>query len=162
MAYGPRSCLSTNSTSGSQVLMRFDRSCLNRHQAVSPASRFITHWRGNRPSRRPSHRRALRRRIQRTVPLGCASDAAKVTVTSIFPGCYAGRWPHIHFEVYKSLSAATKCCPRPRVISCTRRLATKRACAISRASPWQPTACSAAHCRRVIQCAAGMITSYSS
>ncbi len=23
-----------------------------------------------------------------------------VTFTSIFPGCYAGRWPHIHFEVY--------------------------------------------------------------
>jgi len=37
-----------------------------------------------------------------------AADAAgKVTFTSIFPGCYAGRWPHIHFEVYPSLSAAT-------------------------------------------------------
>jgi protocatechuate 3,4-dioxygenase beta subunit len=23
-----------------------------------------------------------------------------VRFTSIFPGCYAGRWPHIHFEVY--------------------------------------------------------------
>ena len=22
------------------------------------------------------------------------------------PGCYAGRWPHIHFEVYSSLAAA--------------------------------------------------------
>jgi protocatechuate 3,4-dioxygenase beta subunit len=32
----------------------------------------------------------------------------KVTFTSIFPGCYSGRWPHIHFEVYKSLSDATK------------------------------------------------------
>ena len=30
----------------------------------------------------------------------------KSTFTSIFPGCYAGRWPHIHFEVYPSLSAA--------------------------------------------------------
>jgi protocatechuate 3,4-dioxygenase beta subunit len=29
------------------------------------------------------------------------------TFTSIFPGCYSGRWPHIHFEVYPSLSAAT-------------------------------------------------------
>jgi hypothetical protein len=25
---------------------------------------------------------------------------------SIYPGCYAGRWPHIHFEVYQSLSAS--------------------------------------------------------
>jgi protocatechuate 3,4-dioxygenase beta subunit len=31
----------------------------------------------------------------------------KVRFTSIFPACYAGRWPHIHFEVYPSLAAAT-------------------------------------------------------
>jgi len=37
-----------------------------------------------------------------------AADASgKVTFTSIFPACYAGRWPHIHFEVYPSLAAAT-------------------------------------------------------
>lgn len=30
-----------------------------------------------------------------------------LTFTSIFPGCYSGRWPHIHFEVYPSLSAST-------------------------------------------------------
>ena len=33
-----------------------------------------------------------------------AADAGgTVTFTSIFPACYAGRWPHIHFEVYPSL-----------------------------------------------------------
>lgn len=31
----------------------------------------------------------------------------QVTFTSIFPGCYSGRYPHIHFEVYPSLSQAT-------------------------------------------------------
>jgi protocatechuate 3,4-dioxygenase beta subunit len=31
----------------------------------------------------------------------------KVTFTTIFPGCYAGRWPHIHLEVYASAAAAT-------------------------------------------------------
>jgi protocatechuate 3,4-dioxygenase beta subunit len=30
-----------------------------------------------------------------------------VTFTTIFPGCYSGRWPHIHFEVYESAAAAT-------------------------------------------------------
>ena len=30
-----------------------------------------------------------------------------VTFETIFPACYAGRWPHIHFEIYPSLSAAT-------------------------------------------------------
>ncbi|GAB2645685.1 intradiol ring-cleavage dioxygenase [Kribbella swartbergensis] len=37
-----------------------------------------------------------------------AADASgKVTFTSIFPAAYPGRWPHIHFEVYSSLSEAT-------------------------------------------------------
>ena len=31
----------------------------------------------------------------------------QVTFTSIFPACYSGRWPHIHFEVYPSLASAT-------------------------------------------------------
>ena len=30
-----------------------------------------------------------------------------VTFTSVFPACYSGRWPHIHFEVYPSLAEAT-------------------------------------------------------
>jgi protocatechuate 3,4-dioxygenase beta subunit len=30
-----------------------------------------------------------------------------VRFTSIFPGCYSGRWPHIHFEVYSSVDDAT-------------------------------------------------------
>lgn len=28
-----------------------------------------------------------------------------------FPGCYPGRWPHIHFEVYSSVAAATSSGP---------------------------------------------------
>jgi protocatechuate 3,4-dioxygenase beta subunit len=37
-----------------------------------------------------------------------ASDSiGGVTFTSVFPACYSGRWPHIHFEVYKSLDDAT-------------------------------------------------------
>jgi protocatechuate 3,4-dioxygenase beta subunit len=36
-----------------------------------------------------------------------ADSSGTVTFTSIYPACYSGRWPHIHFEVYKSLSAAT-------------------------------------------------------
>jgi protocatechuate 3,4-dioxygenase beta subunit len=29
------------------------------------------------------------------------------TFTSIYPACYDGRWPHVHFEVYPSLADAT-------------------------------------------------------
>ena len=31
----------------------------------------------------------------------------QVTFTLVFPGCYSGRWPHIHVEVFSSLSVAT-------------------------------------------------------
>jgi protocatechuate 3,4-dioxygenase beta subunit len=31
----------------------------------------------------------------------------KVTFKTVFPAAYAGRWPHIHFEVYSSLDDAT-------------------------------------------------------
>ncbi|MEZ4316236.1 MAG: intradiol ring-cleavage dioxygenase [Myxococcota bacterium] len=31
----------------------------------------------------------------------------RVTFTSIFPGCYSGRWPHIHFEVYPDLASTS-------------------------------------------------------
>jgi protocatechuate 3,4-dioxygenase beta subunit len=36
-----------------------------------------------------------------------ADDNGEVKLQTIFPGCYSGRWPHIHFEVYESLAAAT-------------------------------------------------------
>jgi protocatechuate 3,4-dioxygenase beta subunit len=35
-----------------------------------------------------------------------AADGS-VSFTSIFPAAYSGRWPHIHYELYPSLSAAT-------------------------------------------------------
>jgi len=38
-----------------------------------------------------------------------ATDSnGKVSFTSIFPACYSGRWPHIHFEIYPSLGQATQ------------------------------------------------------
>jgi protocatechuate 3,4-dioxygenase beta subunit len=30
----------------------------------------------------------------------------KVTFTTIFPACYSGRWPHMHFEVFPSVASA--------------------------------------------------------
>ena len=36
------------------------------------------------------------------------TDASgQVHFTTIYPGCYDGRWPHMHFEVYPSLASAT-------------------------------------------------------
>lgn len=36
-----------------------------------------------------------------------ADDFGLVAFDSIFPAAYAGRWPHVHFEVYPSLAEAT-------------------------------------------------------
>ena len=36
-----------------------------------------------------------------------ADGNGRVTFQSIYPGCYAGRWPHIHFEVYSNLAASS-------------------------------------------------------
>jgi protocatechuate 3,4-dioxygenase beta subunit len=34
-------------------------------------------------------------------------SSGRVEFTTIFPACYSGRWPHMHFEVYESLADAT-------------------------------------------------------
>jgi protocatechuate 3,4-dioxygenase beta subunit len=36
-----------------------------------------------------------------------AGPDGTVTFTSVYPACYDGRWPHIHFEVYPTLAEAT-------------------------------------------------------
>ena len=36
-----------------------------------------------------------------------ADANGQVTFTSVFPACYSGRWPHIHFEVYPDVSSIT-------------------------------------------------------
>ena len=36
-----------------------------------------------------------------------ADSAGKVRFSSIFPACYDGRWPHVHFEVYPDAGSIT-------------------------------------------------------
>ena len=36
-----------------------------------------------------------------------SDSSGNVSFTSIYPGCYSGRVPHVHFEVYRTLAAAT-------------------------------------------------------
>ena len=39
--------------------------------------------------------------------LGVTNSVGNAALTTIFPGCYPGRYPHIHFEVYMGLEQAT-------------------------------------------------------
>ncbi len=34
-------------------------------------------------------------------------ENGQVSFKTIFPGCYSGRWPHVHFEVFPSLDVAS-------------------------------------------------------
>lgn len=36
-----------------------------------------------------------------------ADEQGRVRFTTVFPGCYSGRWPHIHFEVYPDQASIT-------------------------------------------------------
>ncbi|HEY8575288.1 MAG TPA: hypothetical protein VIL88_02995 [Devosia sp.] len=38
--------------------------------------------------------------------VGEADAEGHVRFTTIFPGCYDGRWPHMHFEIFSSIDAA--------------------------------------------------------
>ncbi len=39
--------------------------------------------------------------------VGVADANGRTTFTTVFPGCYPGRFPHMHFEIYPSLDKAT-------------------------------------------------------
>jgi protocatechuate 3,4-dioxygenase beta subunit len=48
--------------------------------------------------------------------VGVTDESGTVMFTSIFPGAYPGRWPHIHFEVYPDIATAVAS-GEPRAIS---------------------------------------------
>lgn len=39
--------------------------------------------------------------------VGVSDDQGVISFTTIVPGCYRGRYPHMHFEIYPSLEQAT-------------------------------------------------------
>jgi protocatechuate 3,4-dioxygenase beta subunit len=54
-----------------------------------------------------------------------ADANGQATFTSIFPGAYPGRWPHIHFEVFESMRNATAA---GQVLAVSQIALTKAAC----------------------------------
>lgn len=51
-------------------------------------------------------------------------SAGNLSFTTIFPGCYAGRMPHVHFEVYPSLAKAASAANRIKTSQFTFPMAT--------------------------------------
>ena len=54
-----------------------------------------------------------------------ADANGQVTFTTIYPGAYSGRWPHIHFEVFESMNKATAA---GRVLAVSQIALTEAAC----------------------------------
>ena len=61
-----------------------------------------------------------------------ADTAGTVRFTSVFPGCYSGRWPHIHFEVYPDAAAIAD---PANAISTSQLALPEEACSTVYASP---------------------------
>ena len=55
-----------------------------------------------------------------------ADANGQVTFTTIFPGCYSGRYPHIHLEVFRTLALATSAGATSRDSSLISQLALPR------------------------------------
>lgn len=59
-------------------------------------------------------------------------DAGTVTFTTIFPACYPGRWPHVHFEVYSDVATAVASGP---IVKTSQIALPKEACDLVYATP---------------------------
>lgn len=55
-----------------------------------------------------------------------------VTFTTIYPGAYSGRWPHIHFEVYQDVATAVASGP---IVKTSQIALPKESCALAYAQP---------------------------
>jgi protocatechuate 3,4-dioxygenase beta subunit len=65
-----------------------------------------------------------------------ADANGQATFTTIFPGAYSGRWPHIHFEVFESMNNATAA---GQVLAVSQIALTKASCDDVYASPGYET-----------------------
>lgn len=93
----------TGTAVGVPVTIRLTLQDLARDGAAGKGMAFYL-WHCDRDGEYSLYGRATEQNYLRGVQV--ADDAGQVSFTSIFPACYSGRWPHIHFEVYDSLETA--------------------------------------------------------
>ena len=101
-----RSSIGGSSTVARGVPLTINIALLDRAKACAPlAGAALYLWHCDREGRYSMYSQGVTdenylRGVQQ------ADSRGMVTFRSIFPAAYSGRWPHIHFEVYPSLSAA--------------------------------------------------------
>jgi protocatechuate 3,4-dioxygenase beta subunit len=100
--------LSTTTAQGVPLTIRLTVRDVSSGSARSGAAVYL--WHCDRDGQYSMYSRAITgenylRGVQET------DSSGTVTFTSIYPACYDGRWPHIHFEVYSSVADATSSGP---------------------------------------------------
>ena len=102
-----RSSIGSASGVAEGVPLTIELTLLNASSSCNPLSSFVVYiWHCDRDGNYSMYSSAV---VNENYLRGVqeADDSGKLVFESIFPGCYAGRWPHIHFEVYESLDTAT-------------------------------------------------------
>jgi len=93
---------STNVAGG--VLLKITLTLVNVNATCAPLAGYAIYlWQADRQGRYSLYTAAAESYL-RGVQVTAANG--QLTYTTIFPGCYDGRWPHMHFEVFSSLSNA--------------------------------------------------------
>jgi len=96
----------TTSTVATGVEVTITLTVVNVNATCAPLSGYAVYlWHCDRNGKYSLYSGAANESYLRGVQVTDANG--QVTFTTIFPACYDGRWPHMHFEVFSSLSSAT-------------------------------------------------------
>jgi protocatechuate 3,4-dioxygenase beta subunit len=102
-----RSSFGSSTTTAPGVPLALTITLVNSNMACAPLQGYAIYiWHCNRDGNYSLYSSAVQNEnYLRGVQVTDANG--QVTFTTIFPACYSGRYPHIHFEIYPSLGAAT-------------------------------------------------------
>ncbi|MEZ0241841.1 MAG: intradiol ring-cleavage dioxygenase [Sphingomonas sp.] len=101
-----RSSFLGSTTTATGVLLTITLSVVNVNASCAPLAGYAVYlWHCDRSGNYSLYGSTASESYLRGV--GVTDSNGQVTFTTIFPGCYDGRWPHMHFEVFSSLANAT-------------------------------------------------------
>ena len=100
-----RSSFGSSTTTAAGVPLSLTLTVVNSNQACAPLLGYAIYlWHCDRDANYSLYTAATENYLR---GVQVTDSNGQVTFQSIFPACYSGRYPHIHFEVYPSLALAT-------------------------------------------------------
>lgn len=100
-----RASFLSTTTVATGVQMKITLTLVNVNAACAPLAGYAVYlWHCDRSGNYSLYSGATAESYLRGVQVTDANG--QVTFTTIFPACYSGRWPHMHFEIFSSLTNA--------------------------------------------------------